>query len=276
VKNSFSELSLIDTFKSSTSDSRSILIDVGAHEGGVTSVFVNKGWKVLAFEPELNNRTEFLKKFGGNKEVLCIPKAVTDHSGDKIPFYTSDTHFGIHSIKPFHDTHRAASYEVETITLKDALEKEKVDHVSFLKVDTEGADFLALKGFDWDRLNPELVMVEFMDDRSLKNFNYTHHDMADFMKGKGYACFVSEWGEIKAYGIKGQAGEPHKWIQCVPYPLDHEPSWGNLIFVPEKDKEKFNDTVEKYLSALSKHKKVKPKKDIILKAKIFIKKNFFS
>jgi hypothetical protein len=75
--------------------------------------------------PNLNNRTEFLKKFGGNKEVLCIPKAVTDHSGDKIPFYTSDTHFGIHSIKPFHDTHRAASYEVGDHYLKGCTGKGK-------------------------------------------------------------------------------------------------------------------------------------------------------
>lgn len=116
MNNSFSELSLVDTFKFSTSDSRSILIDVGAHEGGVTSTFVRKGWKVLAFEPEENNRSAFLSNHSSNPNIICIPKAVTDNTGDKIPFFTSDIHFGIHSIKPFHDTHHAASYEVETIT----------------------------------------------------------------------------------------------------------------------------------------------------------------
>src|SRR5690606_7429513 len=136
-------------------------------------------------------------------------------------------------------THHEASYFVETITLKHALEDNNIDHVSFLKVDTEGADFLALKGFDWVRLKPEMVMVEFMDERSIKNFNYTHHDMVKFMEGKGYTCFVSEWEPIKQYGIKGQIGEPHRWIQCVKYPFDHDPSWGNLIFVPKEDESKF-------------------------------------
>jgi hypothetical protein len=145
-----------------------------------------------------------------------------------------------------------------------------------LKVDTEGADFLALKGSDWNKITPELVMVEFMDDRSMKNFNYTHHDMAKFMEDKGYFCFVSEWGPIKEYGIKGQTGEPHEWIQCVPYPLDHSPSWGNLIFVPRNSKDKFNKTLKTYLNSLIKPKDKKSKKGIILKMKIFIKKTFFN
>jgi FkbM family methyltransferase len=271
----FSELELISSYRFSQRGDNQ-LVDVGAHEGGVTSVFTEKGWKVIAFEPEVNNRSVFLDKHADNPNITCIPKAVTDHSGDMIPFYTSDKHYGIHSIKPFHDTHSQASYEVETITLKDALNDCQIDHVSLLKVDTEGADFLALKGFDWKRFRPEMVMVEFMDDRSLKNFNYTHHDMATFMESKGYSCFVSEWSPIKGYGVKGQASEPHQWLRCVPYPLDHEPSWGNLIFVPKDDSGKFNLTLKKYLASLEKTVKTKHKKSLILKTKIFIKKTFFN
>lgn len=252
------------------------LIDVGAHEGGVSAVFVSKGWKVLAFEPEEKNREEFLKKFGSSDQVICIPKAVTDQTGDKIPFYTSDTHYGIHSIKPFHETHHTASYEVETITLKDALEEHKIEHVSFLKVDTEGADFLALKGFDWDRLKPEVVMIEFMDDRSVKNFGYTHHDVVRYMNDKGYTCFVSEWAPIKAYGIKGQPGEQHEWLQCTSYPLNHDPAWGNLIFVPVGSEDKFRKTLKTYLKSLKDGSSKKPGKSLMLKTKIFIKKTFFN
>lgn len=274
---SFSELSLITNypFKQSVSNQQ-ILVDVGAHEGGVTSVFAGKGWRVIAFEPEVNNRAVFLEKHKQNPNVICIPKAVTDHSGDMIPFYTSEKHYGIHSIKPFHDTHIPASYEVETITLKDALKDLAISQIGFLKVDTEGADFLALKGFDWDRFKPAIVMVEFMDDRSLKNFSYTHHDMAKFMESKGYACFVSEWEPIKKFGIKGESGEPHKWIQCVPYPLNHVPSWGNLIFVPKEDDSKFKLALKKYLVSLKRTKMNNQNKSLVLKAKIFIKKTFFN
>ncbi len=270
--NSFSEIKFIlSYYLPSKNKEKRILVDVGAHEGGFTREFYDLGWRVLAFEPEENNRQVFLSKFDQNDKIQCVPKAVTDVSGNRIPFYTSEKHYGIHSIKPFHETHQSASYEVETITLKDALNENNIDHVSFLKVDTEGADFLALKGFDWDKSKPELVMVEFMDDRSMKNFGYTHHDMAKYMAEKGYTCFVSEWEAIKSYGIKGQISEPHQWVQCIKYPLDHEPSWGNLIFVPAKDVGKFERNLKKYLKYLKKGKNQNTFKYLIFRLKVFIK-----
>jgi FkbM family methyltransferase len=253
-----------------------LFVDVGAHEGGIAAMFASLGWRILAFEPEKQNRESFLLKHASNQHVECIPKAVSDTSGDKIPFYTSEVHYGIHSIRPFHDTHQKASYEVETIALKDALEEHNINHVTFLKVDTEGADFLALKGFDWDRITPEIVMVEFMDHRSEKNFGYTHHDMARYMMDRGYACFVSEWAPIKQYGIKGQKGEPHQWLQCVPYPLDHEPSWGNLIFVPKGNEQIFERTLRKYLKSLKRGKKAKFRlRYFVLMARNLVRKYLF-
>ncbi len=248
---------------------------LGHMKAGSTARFASKGWYILAFEPENTNRENFLLQHASNQRVVCVPRAVSDSSGDKIPFYTSDVHYGIHSIKPFHETHQAASYEVETITLKDALEEYNIDHVSFLKVDIEGADFLALKGFDWDRITPEVVMVEFMDHRSQRNFGYTHHDMALYMRNKGYVCFVSEWAPIKEYGIKGQKGEPHTWLQCVPYPLDHEPSWGNLIFVPKGKAQIFARTLKRYLRSLKRksHSGFRVK-DIVLIARNLARKYF--
>ena len=89
-------------------------------------------------------------------------------------------------------------------------------------------------------------MVEFMDERSSINFGYTHHDVVKFMSERGYSAFVSEWAPIKEYGREGKLGEVHKWLQCVPYPLDHQPSWGNLIFVPAADVTKFTKTLNRY------------------------------
>lgn len=278
TKVKFSEVQLICgyPFVEPRRNAEKILVDVGAHEGGVTKRFAKLNWKVIAFEPEQNNRSIFLSHHASNSNITCIPKAVTDTDGQTIPFYISDKHYGIHSIRPFHNTHHQASYPVETITLKTALEEQRINHVSFLKIDTEGADFLALKGFDWSRIKPEVVMVEFMDDRSERNFNYTHHDMASFMKERGYTCFVSEWEPIVQYGIKGQTAEPHRWVQCVKYPLDHIPSWGNLIFVPEKDETKFVKTLEKYLRDLSNRESPGSFQHLVLQMKRFVKRTFFN
>lgn len=223
-----------------------LLIDVGAHRGGGALRFAKKGWRVIAFEPEPRNRAGFERNLAGFDQVSCIPKAVSDVTGDVVPFYVSDEHYGIHSLKPFHKTHRLA-FEVETVCLNDVLAELNVSSATLLKVDIEGADFSALKGFDFSKYRPELVMIEFMDERSSKHFGYTHHDVAAYMAEQGYATFVSEWAPIKEYAREGMAVS-HVWLQCAPYPLNHEPAWGNLIFVPTADINKFKATLRAYLN----------------------------
>jgi FkbM family methyltransferase len=263
----FSELDLI--LKYNFISQAPCLVDVGGHEGGVSLAFAKKGWSVIAFEPEEINRKEFLKNLSGFDKVVCIPKAISNVEGEKIPFYVSKEHYGIHSIKPFHDTHEFA-YEVETTTLNKALQAYNIHSIAFLKIDIEGADFLALQGLDFQQYKPEVVMVEFMDERSKINFNYTHPDMTNYMQSQGYTCFVSEWGKIKEYGRKGINSEPHQWIRCVPYPLPKEakPEWGNLIFVLEKDKSKFEKHLKYYLKSLETNNKAK----FINNIKLLIKK----
>lgn len=253
MNNLFSELELLASYKFDSV--QPVLVDVGAHHGDFSRFFAERGWQVLAFEPEKKNKEAFEITLSGFQNVSCIAKAVTDISGEIVPFYVSDEHYGIHSIKPFHKTHRLA-YEVETACLNDVLLELLIPPVTLVKVDTEGADFLAIKGLDFKLHSPELVMIEFMDSRSMPNFGYSHHDVAAFMKEQGYVTFVSEWAPIKEYGREGVPGESHDWLQCAPYPLDHEPSWGNLIFAPEENMQKFSSTLGKYLANLREYERM--------------------
>lgn len=242
--NSFSEIGLLQHYP--FRNKRRLMLDVGAHEGSSALPFARKGWYILAFEPEPQNRTIFEHNLAGHKRVLCIPRAVSDVDGQKVPFYVSAEHYGIHSLKPFHRTHKP-TLEVATVRLDTILRQMGIAAVSLLKVDTEGADFLALKGFDFAAYRPDVVMVEFMDERSSQHFGYTHHDMAAYMQEQGYTTFVSEWARFEAYGRKGVASTPHQWLQCRPYPLGHEPVWGNLIFVPHAQARTFTRTLRRYL-----------------------------
>jgi len=217
---------------------------------------------VIAFEAEDNNYRAFTRNLSGFKKVICIPRAVSNVSGQHVPFYVSAEHYGIHSLKPFHNTHKLA-YEVETINLNDALTHHKVQAVTLLKIDIEGADFFALQGFDVQKYRPELIMIEFMDDRSLSNFGYTHHEVSDYMKQQGYDTFVSEWEPIKEYAREGVASEAHVWVQCERYPLAHEPAWGNLFFVPEDHSAEFQNTLQRYLA--SPEVIIPPKKAVTLR-----------
>ena len=247
----FNELGLLASFPFRST--QPLLVDVGAHQGGVSKKFAAKGWRVIAFEPEPKNRAAFERHLAGFDDVVCLPNAVSDVTGEREPFYVSREHYGIHSLKPFHETHQLA-FEVETVCLNDVLTDMNVSSVTLLKVDIEGADFLALKGFDFARYQPELVMIEFMDERTSKHFGYTHHDVVAYMDERGYTTFVSEWAPIKEYGREGKSSPPHTWLQCVPYPLGHEPAWGNLILVPQANTTLFEQTLAEYLRHLKQAK----------------------
>jgi len=243
----FSELELLASFP--YDNVSPVLVDVGAHHGGFSRRFAEMGWRVIAFEPEPTNREAFGKNLARFPRAVCVAKAVTDSGGETVPFYVSDEHYGIHSLKPFHATHRKVCM-VETVRLDDALAELLVPEVTLLKIDAEGADFPALKGMDLSLCIPEMVMVEFMDQRSRPNFGYSHHDVAAYMQERGFVAYVSEWAPIKEYGREGDAGEPHEWLRCVPYPLCHEPDWGNLIFVPEARADIFAAALKSYLGSL--------------------------
>ena len=249
----FSERDLLVSFPYRGSDPT--VVDVGAHVGSFSRPFFKLGWRVIAFEPEPQNRAAFQRSLGSSPRVTCIPKAVSDQTGQLVPFYVSDKHFGIHSLRPFDATHRQSA-DVETVRLDDALRELDVPSVNVLKVDIEGADFLALRGFDFTKYRPELAMIEFMDSRSVPNFGYTHHDVASFMAERDYVTYVSEWAAIEHYAIAGQPGEQHTWLQCSRYPLDHESAWGNLIFVPRESVEVFERCLQSYLARAKRYRVV--------------------
>jgi FkbM family methyltransferase len=239
----FSELELLASYNFRSK--KPILVDVGAHTGSFSRIFAKKGWQVIAFEPEPKNYAACEENLARFPMVSCIAKAVSDVTQSKVPFYISGEHYGIHSLKPFHETHRLA-YEVNTVRLDEILQELQVPEVTLLKIDIEGADFLALKGFDFEIYHPELVIIEFMDERSMPYFGYTHHDVVAYMEERGYMSYVSEWAPIKEYGREGIEGESHTWLRCTPYPLDHDPAWGNLIFIRHNEKDRFKATLESY------------------------------
>ena len=234
--------------------SKLTLVDVGAQIGSFAQPFATRGWRVIAFEPEPANYQDLLARFENFPNVTCIAKAVSDASEQEVPFYISTEHWGIHSLKPFPPTHQL-SLTVETVRLDEILTDLRVERVTVLKIDTEGADFLALKSLDFDRFQPDVVLCEFMDERSQENFDYSHHDMVAYMDQLGYAAFVTEWAPIIEYGRKG-VPVSHNFLQCVAYPLDHDPAWGNLFFVPVGQVVQFRKTLGAYLSDLERSKKI--------------------
>ncbi|OGV46870.1 MAG: hypothetical protein A2X46_15945 [Lentisphaerae bacterium GWF2_57_35] len=207
----------------SATRTKGVMLDVGAHIGGSALPFLANGWRVCAFEPNDENR-EKLTRLAEQYPLLSVdPRAVSDKSGQKAPFYASHVSTGIGSLSPFHSSHALSSH-VDTVTLVDFCREKQISKVDFLKIDTEGHDFFVLKGFPWDTLQPDIIECEF-EDRKTSMLGYSFGEMADFLTTRGYEVLVSEWDPIVEYGGN------HQWhaFKAWPCTLEKAESWGNLL-----------------------------------------------
>lgn len=204
------------------------MIDVGAHHGGSLLPYAYAGWKIIAFEPDPYNRSQ-LKKRAFSNRVLLQGDAVSDEEIEKVTFYASKESTGISSLSPFRDSHEKTA-EVRVVTLRSAMKRLNIESVNFLKIDTEGHDLMALKGFPWEVCTPEVVLCEFEDNKT-KPLGYDYKEMADYLVSKGYRVLLSEWKPIVAYGVS------HGWRSIKQYPCDltDERGWGNLVAIKDEE-----------------------------------------
>ena len=82
-----------------------------------------------------------------------------------------------------------------------------------------------LKGFPWHQLQPEVILCEFEDRKTLPR-GITWKDKAEFLQTRGYFVYVSEWWPITEYGLK------HDWRGLYEYRTDLRlgpNAWGNLL-----------------------------------------------
>jgi FkbM family methyltransferase len=141
----FSEQDLISLFPFSTKENPT-LIDVGGHVGSSSLPFAQKGWRIVVFEPEPENRSQLEENLQPYDNVTIVPKAVSNQTGEKVPFYVSKEHWGIHSLKPYHESHQP-ELKVDTVRLDETLRELNINEVTFLKIDIEGADFFSITKF---------------------------------------------------------------------------------------------------------------------------------
>ena len=129
------------------------VIDLGANIGYFTLILaklVGPTGKVFAFEPDPRNLA-LLKKnveYNNYKNVIIVPKAVSNVN-DKCTLYTGQKTFGQNKIyKPKKTkTQKFIPIDSETVRLDDFFKTNGLlDKISFIKMDVEGAEFLALSG----------------------------------------------------------------------------------------------------------------------------------
>jgi len=218
------------------------MVDVGAHYGGSLAPFAKADWRVFAFEPDPANRAHLLKAVKGAKNVIVSEDAVCDREGDTLPFYSSEESTGISGLTAFRETHREVA-RVQTTTLNAVLKQHGVSDLGFLKIDVEGLELSVLKGLDFGKVKPRVVLLEFEDAKTTP-LGYDSHDLAGYLMSFGYTVYSSEWWPIERYGVR------HSWRRFVRYPCDiPSVAWGNFIaFLDDPGEQAVSDAVLRTLN----------------------------
>ena len=203
------------------------MIDVGAHYGESLKRFAANGWQVHAFEPDPENLHILQQNVKKLDNVIIDTRAVTETSEQSLQLYNSSESSGISSLIAFHESHKSCT-KVKSICLKDYCQKQSIDKIEFLKIDTEGYDLFVLKGLNWE-IPPRIIVCEF-EDAKTECLSYNFHDLAEYLCQQGYHLLISEWHPIKSYGTE------HKWSCFKNYPceLDDKKAWGNIIAVRQE------------------------------------------
>jgi len=203
------------------------MVDVGAHHGSSLGRFAADGWRVLAFEPDNNNRA-ILEIAHGHRQPLTVDKrAVAETAARGRSFYASNVSSGISGLSAFHVSHQQRQ-RVDVTTLAEALPAYGIHRLDFLKIDTEGHDLFVLQGVDWEAVMPSVVVCEFENRKSIP-LGYNTADLVAYLAGQGYEVRISEWMPIVEYG------SAHTWKGfAVDVSSLDDDAWGNLIaYLPD-------------------------------------------
>lgn len=140
-------------------------IDVGAWHPDIDSVtrhFYDKGWSGLNIEPGRQYLDLFVKKRARDTNLNV---ALGEERGRIELHHAQDS--GLSSTLPraraLAEDHgfMVTSYEVELLTLSEVCERHCAGRdIHFLKIDVEGMEPQVIRGADWQRFRPWVVLVE--------------------------------------------------------------------------------------------------------------------
>lgn len=161
-------------------------VDVGANEpdrDSVTRLFYERGWRGINIEP-LAQHFRQLQQQRPHDTNLNV--GVGNKPGEMVlREYTAGT--GLSTLsdvmkEEYKDGKNSAAikfvdHKVRIQTLAQIFSEQKVDRISFMKVDVEGFEYEVLAGNDWEKYRPELLCIEA---------NHIEHDWHPILEKHNY------------------------------------------------------------------------------------------
>lgn len=185
-----------------------VLIDVGANQGSYTkeALAIQSNLKIYCFEPHPKTFQILKKNISNFKNVKTINKGLSSSNGILTLYDYQDNDGSLHAslfrevITSIHHAGDAIKHEVEVITLDDLIDKEKIDEVSLLKIDTEGNELEILRGGAKALSSGKIKAIHFeFNEMNVISRTY-FRDFWEILSGyKIYRLLPKDMLEIKSY-----------------------------------------------------------------------------
>ena len=164
--------------------------DIGANCGYFTllaSQLVGDAGHVYAFEPnpEVVRKLRQNLELNGVSNVTVFPLALSDSEGTQQLSLTAGKNSGMSSFRTLDG--ESTSREVDVVRLDDLIEHEALRLPDFVKMDIEGAEYLAVRGMP-RALGPDgasKVLIE-ISDQFLRELSGDEASLLDALAGHGF------------------------------------------------------------------------------------------
>lgn len=165
-------------------------IDIGANIG-FFSLFASKlleEGNVYSFEasPEIYSKLEDNIKINDIQNITAYNYAISDEIKDVVIYESSRAHRGLTSIRALSED-ISKKRKVKSISIDSILDE--LPKISLVKIDIEGAEFLALNGMKnlLKRDTPNIILE--LTDEFLKELDSSSLEVCDFLKSFNYRLY---------------------------------------------------------------------------------------
>jgi len=137
-RNIVSEVLISNVYNLGALQKGDIVVDIGAHIGTFSIAAAKVAKKVYAFEPSKENFTMLKENIAANKtdNIIAFHVAVSGTTGSRELFLHPNDPC-MHSLYFKSET----KSEVSTISIEDIFKQNNIDHIDYLKLDCEGAEY---------------------------------------------------------------------------------------------------------------------------------------
>jgi FkbM family methyltransferase len=170
-------------------------IDVGAHHPvrfSNTYLFYRMGWRGINIDAMPGSMKPFKKLRSGDINIEC---PISDKQEELTYFAFNEPALNTFSEEEASKKNGVDGYYIInkqklvtqplSVILTDHLKENQA--VDFLSIDVEGLDFHVLKSIDWDKVRPQVILVEDLNG-SLETI-FENSEIRKYLEPKGYKIF---------------------------------------------------------------------------------------